>query len=194
MQDELAPECVAVMDHVPATAAAACLMHRRHLLDLVALACLCLPLIARPQATQRVYRIGVLRPGAPPSELEATPLLIALRELGYGRGLEVETRHAHGDLQRLTALAKGLVDDKFDIVVAIGTVAVRAMKQATSTVPIVMFGNFDPVALGLVDSLARPGGNITGVLIAPDGTLAGKRLELLKQAVPQAMRIGLLIP
>ena len=170
------------------------MMRRRCLRSLVAVACLYLPLMARPQETQRVYRIGVLRPGAPPSELEEAPLLVALRELGYGRSLEVETRYAHGSPQRLTALAKSLVDDKFDIVVAVGTVAVRAMKQATSTMPIVMFGNFDPVALGLVDSLSRPGGNVTGVLIAPDGTLAGKRLELLREVVPQATRIALLMP
>jgi putative ABC transport system substrate-binding protein len=167
---------------------------RRHLLSSVALACLCLPLVARPQENQRVYRVGVLRPGSPPTELGDAPLRVALRELGYGPGLEVETRYAHGSAQRLTALAKGLVDDKVDIVVALGVVAVRAMKQATSTMPIVMFGNFDPVALGLVDSLSRPGGNVTGVLIAPDGTLAGKRLELLREAVPQATRIALLMP
>jgi putative ABC transport system substrate-binding protein len=91
-------------------------------------------------------------------------------------------------------LASELLQAGIDIAVAVGAPAVRAMKEATSTVPIVMYGNFDPLALGLVSSLARPGRNVTGVLIAPDGTLAGKRLELLKAAVPQAARIALLVP
>jgi putative ABC transport system substrate-binding protein len=120
----------------------------------------------------------------------------ALRELGYieGRNLLLETRYGNGDLARLPGLARSFVDDRFDVVVAVGTPAVRAMKEASATLPIVMYGNFDPLALGLVSSLARPGGNITGVLIAPDGTLAAKRLQLLKQMVPQALRIGLLVP
>jgi putative ABC transport system substrate-binding protein len=81
-----------------------------------------------------------------------------------------------------------------DVIVAITPAAIRAAKDATTTIPIVLYGNFDPVAAGLVASLARPGGNITGVLIAPDGTLAAKRLELLKEAVPRATRIALLAP
>lgn len=144
-------------------------------------------------------RLGVLRPGAPSAPADDTEVLLlppALRDLGYveGRNLTIERRWAHGELQRLPALARELVAAACDVVLAIGSLAVRAMTQASSTLPVVMFGNFDPVALGLVGNLARPGGNVTGVLIAPDGTLAGKRLELLKQAVPQASRIGLLIP
>jgi ABC-type uncharacterized transport system substrate-binding protein len=76
-----------------------------------------------------------------------------------------------------------------EVLVAVGSAAIRAAQEATPTLPIVLFGNFDPVAAGLVASLARPGGNITGVVIAPDGTLAGKKLELLKEAVPRATRI-----
>jgi putative ABC transport system substrate-binding protein len=157
------------------------------------------PLAARPQGTERVHRVGILRPGeAPllPHEMQVVGFPRALRERGYveGRNLVVETRYAGGDLQRLPGLARSFVDDRFDVVVAVGTPAVRAMKQASETLPIVMYGNFDPVALGLVSSLARPGGNITGVLIAPDGTLAAKRLQLLKEMVPQAARIGLLVP
>jgi ABC-type uncharacterized transport system substrate-binding protein len=81
-----------------------------------------------------------------------------------------------------------------DVILAISPSAIRAAKEATSTIPIVMYGNFDPIAAGIVTNLARPGGNITGVLIAPDGTLAGKKLELLKEAVPEATRIALLAP
>jgi putative ABC transport system substrate-binding protein len=153
---------------------------------------------AHAQADPRPLRVGVLRPGEPPlpGDLQATLLPTALRELGYveGRNLVIASRWANGELKQLPAMARGLVAAACDVVLAVGSAAVRAMKQSTSTLPIVMFGNFDPVALGLVDDLARPGGNVTGVLIAPDGTLASKRLELLKQAVPQATRIGLLIP
>jgi putative ABC transport system substrate-binding protein len=153
---------------------------------------------ARAQSEARVPRVGVLRPGEPPlpDDLQRNLLPVALGEIGYreGRTLVLQARYANGDKKLLQALASGFVNEAFDVVVSIGAPATEAMKKATSTLPIVMFGNFDPVGLGLVDNLARPGGNLTGVLIAPDGTLAGKRLELLKQAVPQATRIGLLIP
>ena len=153
---------------------------------------------ARAQSDTRTYRVGVLRPGEPPlpQDLQTNLLPVAMTELGYmeGRTLVLQTRYANGDSQRLSALARSFVEDAFDVVVSVGSLATEAMKKATSSLPIVMFGNFDPVALGLVDNLARPGGNLTGVLIAPDGTLAGKRLELLKQAVPRATRIGLLVP
>src|SRR5262249_37071428 len=81
---------------------------------------------------------------------------------------------------------------RVEVIVAIGSAATRAAKDATSAVPIVMLGNFDPVAIGLVKSLAKPEANVTGVLIAPAGTLAGKKLELLKEAVPRATRIAFL--
>lgn len=157
------------------------------------------PLSAWPQAAERVQRVGILRPGAPPllpDDPQFAGFPRAMRELGYveGRNLLIEIRYAHGDLQRLPALAKSFVDDGFDVVVAVGSPAARAMKQASSTLPIVVYGNFDPLALGLMSSLARPGGNLTAVLMAPDGTLAGKRLQLLKEVVPQAARIGLLAP
>jgi len=147
----------------------------------------------------RLYRVGVLRAGSAPispAEPQQVALPKALAELGYaeGRNLVIERRHADNDLARLPGLARELVLARVDAIVAVGSSAVAAAKGASASVPIVMFGNFDPVALGLVADLARPGGNVTGVLIAPDGTLAGKRLELLKAAVPQATRIGLLAP
>jgi putative ABC transport system substrate-binding protein len=148
---------------------------------------------------QRVFRVGVLRPGAPPhdvGDIQATGLPKALGELGYaeGRNLVFETRYARNDPSRLETLARAFADERFDVVVAVGLLAARAIKKVAPSVPVVMYGNFDPLALGLVKSLSRPGGNLTGILIAPDGTLAAKRLQLLKEAVPQATRIGLLAP
>lgn len=117
-----------------------------------------------------------------------------LEEMGYlpGRNLVLEQRYAAGRLEQLPALARELVRARIDVIVAIGSAATRAARAATTTVPVVFLGNFDPIAIGLVKSLARPEANVTGVLIAPAGTLAGKKLELLKEAVPRAARIALL--
>jgi putative ABC transport system substrate-binding protein len=174
-------------------------MRRRACVQATALLLAGLRGIAAGQAAQRVHRIGLLRPTAAPLSPD-DPILVslpnALRELGYfeGRNLVIEWRFADGYVQRLPALANELAQGRVEVIVAVSAVAVQAARQATDSVPIVMFGNFDPVALGLVTSLARPGGNVTGMLIAPYGTLAGKRLELLKQAVPQAKRFGYLAP
>jgi len=158
-----------------------------------------LPCLARSQPADRVVRVGILRPTAAPSsptDQMAAGIPMALRELGYveGRNLIVEQRWAGGDLERLPALARELLQARVDVIVAVGAQATRAVSQASATVPVVMYGNLDPVALGLVSSLARPGGNVTGVLIAPGGTLAAKRLELLKLAVPRATRLAFLAP
>lgn len=116
-----------------------------------------------------------------------------LAELGYaqGRNLVFEPRWAGGNLDRLPALARELIQLRMDVIVAVGSAAVRACGGASSRLPIVFYGNFDPIALGLVKSLAKPGGNVTGVLIAPAGTLAGKKMELLKEAV-RATRMAFL--
>jgi putative ABC transport system substrate-binding protein len=172
-------------------------MQRRHWLGLAGLACASRPGWTQP--AERVFRLGILRPSAPPlvaNDLQITGLPRALAELGYveGRNLLIEQRWAGGDTARLPALALELQRSRVELVVAVGAQSILAVRQATPTLPIVMFGNFDPVALGLMHSLARPGGNITGVLIAPDGTLAGKRLELLKAAVPQATKMAYLAP
>ena len=174
-------------------------MKRRQALDGLAAALWACPIAAWAQAAERMQRVGVLRPGEPPlspDDPQTAGFPRALRELGYveGRNLTIEIRYAQGDLRRLPALASSFVSEGFDVVVAVGSPAARAMKQATSTLPIVVYGNFDPLALGLMGSLARPGSNLTAVLIAPDGTLAGKRLQLLKEVVPHAARIGLLSP
>jgi putative ABC transport system substrate-binding protein len=116
----------------------------------------------------------------------------ALQELGYveGRNLRGDRRFAGGQPQRLAGLARDLTRARVDVIVAIGNEAVRAARDATRTIPIVMLAGA-AVAQGLVASLAQPGGNVTGVLIS-ETTLAAKRLELLKGAVPQAKRIAVL--
>jgi putative ABC transport system substrate-binding protein len=119
---------------------------------------------------------------------------VFLEEIGYvpGQNFVLEQRYAAGRLDALPALARELIEARVEVIVAIGSAATRAARGATTTVPVVFLGNFDPIAIGLVKSLARPEANVTGVLIAPAGTLAGKKLELLKEAVPRASRIAFL--
>lgn len=153
------------------------------------------PIAARAQQPIRIYRLGVLRATAPAPDV-STALLDTLRERGYieGRNLVVERRFASGQLDRLPGLARELVQLRVDAIVCVGPATARAAREATSTIPIIMFGNFDPVALGIVTNLARPEANVTGILIAADGTLAGKRLELLRELVPRAARVAMLAP
>jgi ABC-type uncharacterized transport system substrate-binding protein len=175
-------------------------VNRRTFLGAVGFALLAAPLAAEAQQAGRIFRLGMLVQGAqvPSSDQRTSVFLIlaALRELGYleGQNLVIERRYAEGKTDRLPGLARDLVQLRVDVIVTVGPVAIRAAKDATTTIPIVFFGNFDPVAAGFVASLARPGGNATGVLIAPEGTLAGKKLGLLKEMVPRATRIALLAP
>ncbi|MFN0182895.1 MAG: ABC transporter substrate-binding protein [Aquabacterium sp.] len=170
-------------------------MRRRHCIAWAASGLLAPLQRAGAQGAERVIRVGMLWPTARPSVI-GTLLPRTLGELGYveGRNLVIERRYADGDLARLPVLARELVVAKVDVVVAVGAAAVRACKDASTTLPIILFGNFDPVVLGLVPNLARPGGNVTGVVFAPDGTLAGKQMELLKSVVPRATRVAYLAP
>jgi putative ABC transport system substrate-binding protein len=149
------------------------------------------PLLAKAQPAPKVYRIGyIVGTGGWDDTGEAFKQ--RLRELGYteGQNLIIEARFAHGQGERLPALAAELVQLKVDCIVARGTSAIRPVKQATSTIPIIMAGaSADPVRLGLITSLARPGGNITGIIDIAE-QLAGKRLELLKEAFPHIARVG----
>jgi putative ABC transport system substrate-binding protein len=116
-----------------------------------------------------------------------------LRELGYveGRNIQIESRWAEGNYDRLPGLAADLVRLKVDVIVTYGTPAAQAAKGATGTIPIVMAAIIDPVASGLVTSLARPGGNITGQsMMSPD--LAEKQLQILKELVPKTSRVAVL--
>jgi putative ABC transport system substrate-binding protein len=144
-----------------------------------------------PQA-RKVYRIGFLRAGQAP-----TPWVEAfqqgLRERGYldGQNVVVEFRLTDGSLDQLPRLAEELVRSKVDVIVASSSPSAAAAKRATTSVPIVFVNVFDPVELGLVPSLGRPGGNITG-LAATSPEIAGKRLELLRELVPKLRRVAVL--
>ena len=152
--------------------------------------------VARAQQPKKVPRIGYLSGVDPAREsARAEAFRLALREFGYieGQNIAIEYRYAEGKRNRLSELAAELVRLKVDIIVVTGGVApVRAAKNATKTIPIVMTGGgIDPVEAGLVESLARPGGNVTGItLFARE--LGGKRLELLKEAVPKLARVAVL--
>lgn len=160
-------------------------------------AALTLSMLAGPsrsnaQQPPRLGRIGVLMPGAPPDAL-LEALRGGLRELGYteGQNLTLEVRYAEGKLDRLPALAGELVQLKVDVMTTVSTPAALAAKQATGTTPIVFTNVGDPVGAGVVASLARPGGNLTGLsLLATE--LSGKRLELLRQATPKVDHVAML--
>ena len=146
---------------------------------------------AKAQQAKKVSRIGYLTVRAGPSDREEA-FQQGLRELGYveGQNIIIEYRFANGT-DRLPEMAAELVHRKLDIFVAEATPAVQAAKNATRTIPIVMAAAADPVGSGLVASLARPGGNITGLsLILPE--LAGKRLELLREVLPRVTRVAFL--
>jgi ABC-type uncharacterized transport system substrate-binding protein len=151
---------------------------------------LCLPVEA--QQAEKVPRIGYLS-GSPPSAVAQLNEAFrqGLRELGYmeGKNIIIEWRSGEGKRDRLPALAAELVRLKVDVIVTAGPLVTRAAKQATSAIPIVMAQDPDPVGNGFVASLARPGGNITGLSrLAPE--LSGKQLELLKQIVPKLSRVA----
>jgi putative ABC transport system substrate-binding protein len=145
---------------------------------------------AEAQQTKKIFRIGFL---AGSGENNLRGLRQGLQELGYveGKNITIEVRFAEGQFDRFSALAAELIRLKVDVIVTQGTPAATAAKNATSTIPIIMTGGTDPVATGLVQSLARPGGNITGVTIMNE-ELAGKRLELVKETNPKVSRIGVL--
>jgi putative ABC transport system substrate-binding protein len=150
------------------------------------------PLVAQPAPAAKVPRIGILRPGLP-FDPYVKFLNDGLRELGYieGENIAIEYRWAHGRTDRLPTLAMELARLNVDLIVVGGTMATRAVQRATSTMPIVMAAVGDPVRSRFVQSLARPGGNITGVTLFQSG-LGEKRLALLKELVPRATRVGVL--
>jgi putative ABC transport system substrate-binding protein len=149
------------------------------------------PAGAQP-AAGKVYRIGWLRPGG--TAAPGHPFAERLGELGYvaGRNLVIEHRVAGGQLERLVGFATELVALRVDVIVATSVAAVQAARKTTKTIPVVMAFAPDPVENQLVASLARPGGNVTGVSYGAGKELAGKRIELLREMVPRATRIAVL--
>jgi putative ABC transport system substrate-binding protein len=140
----------------------------------------------------KAYRIGILTSGAAPSERQRfDDFTRGLNELGYfeGRNIQIERRYAAGKFEDLPALAADLTRQKVDVIVCMSTLAAQAAKQATGTIPIVFATVADPIGEGFADSLARPGGNITGV--SNVGTvLSGKLLQILKDAFPTTSRVA----
>jgi len=156
---------------------------------------LALPFPAQAQQSKKVPRIGYLSPGdAARDSTRREAIRLALRERGYieEQNIAGEYRYAEGKRDRLPELAAELVRLKVDIIVAGGDLGIRAAKNATKTIPIVMAGQgSDPVEAGFVESLARPGGNVTGITNLTR-ELGGKRLELFKEAVPKLARVAVL--
>jgi putative ABC transport system substrate-binding protein len=173
-------------------------MNRHYLCIVVAALCLLLlaaPLAAEAQQAGKVYRLGFL--GNSTAALEANlvgPFREGLRDLGYveGRNVVIEYRWAEGQYERFPALVAELLALKVDVIVTAGTPAAVAVKQATTTVPLVMAAVGDPVGTGLIASLARPGGNLTGLAaISPD--LESKRLELLRELLPKLSLVSFMV-
>jgi putative ABC transport system substrate-binding protein len=160
-------------------------MRRRDFIALVGGTVAAWPLAARAQQPAgRIWRLGILQPGAPPDPL-VEAIRQRLRELGYieGRNIVFEYRWAEGKLDRLTDLARELVGSKVDVITTLSTPAALAARNTTTTIPIVFTAVGDPVGSGVVPSLARPGGNATGTsLLATE--LSAKRLEVLREIVP----------
>ena len=150
---------------------------------------------ASAQQPKKVPRLGYLSQVDAATDSARAGLRLALRELGYieGQNIAIEYRYAEGKRDRYPELASELARLNLDvIVIAGGSTPIKAVKNATKTIPIVMMGlGIDPVAAGLVESLARPGGNVTGLTnLTPD--MGGKRLELLKEVVPKVARVAVL--
>jgi putative ABC transport system substrate-binding protein len=160
----------------------------------LAFAIIAAPLAADAQQAPRIAKIGVLSPSAPAAWahlLEA--FRQGLRELGHveGKTFVLELRYGEARAERISEIARELVGLKVDVIVTATDIAIAAVKRETQTIPIVMTGSTDPVGTGFVASLARPGGNVTGLsFMSPE--LSGKRLELLREAVPGLSRVAFL--
>jgi putative ABC transport system substrate-binding protein len=161
-------------------------------------AALLLATLARAQPAKKTWRIGILslrsRPPSFDLDRNFNAFRQGMRELGYveGRNLVLEWRFADGQMQRLPALAAELVQVKVDVIVAAGNQAIGAAQKATSAIPIVIATSIDPVGSGFVSSLARPGGNTTGMSNLSSETSA-KHVELLAAALPGLQRLALLV-
>src|SRR5215471_9489000 len=167
-------------------------MDRRAFITTIGGSMLAVAIAVEAQKPGKLWRIGFL--AASGSKLTFAAFREGLRELGYveGQNVAFELRSAEGKVEHLPDLAAELVRLKVDIILASSNQSVEAAQKATTSIPIVMTGTTDPVASGFVSSLARPGGNITGLTLGgPE--LVGKRLELLKEAVPRVSRVAIFL-
>ena len=167
-------------------------MTRRKLLLAIGLGAFAAPFPALAQQPVKVWRIGFLDPLAPATDLYRA-FLRGMQELGYveGKNITIEARFADGKFELFPGFAAGLVKLNVDVLVVATTPATQAAQQATTTIPIVMVSVGDPVGAGFVASLARPGGNITGMSVLTQD-VSPKLLEMLKAAVPKLSRIAVL--
>jgi putative tryptophan/tyrosine transport system substrate-binding protein len=171
-------------------------MKRREFIALLGGAAVAWPLAARAQQPERVRRIGVLMnvaAGDPEGQAQVAAFLQALQQLGWdeGRNVRIDTRWGENDVERDRRYATELLAFAPDVLLASGTLSVAALRHVTHTSPIVFAGVSDPVGAGLVDTLARPGGNVTGFMIF-EYSVSGKWLELLKEIAPRVMRAAVL--
>jgi putative ABC transport system substrate-binding protein len=171
-------------------------MDRRRFLLTSLAGALAAPLTAGAQRAAMTYRIGVLATSPPEPQAPAAAAFIqGLNDHGYveGQNLQIESRYSRGQTERLPALAAELVQLGVAVIVAFGPSPSRAAKEATATTPIVFVGVTDPIGFGLVASLARPGGNVTGLASVEWEAFQAKQLELIKAAVPKASRVAILM-
>jgi putative tryptophan/tyrosine transport system substrate-binding protein len=157
------------------------------------LALLATPLTCAAQQPGKTPRVGYIRAGTPSNDEVREEFVRGMRDLGYveGRNVTYEFRHYGDDVESIPALIRGLLRAKVDVIVAGGAPAIRAAQNATQSIPIVMGAVSDPLGIGLIAGLARPGGNTTGLSILST-QLTVKRLELLKEVMAQALRIAIL--
>jgi putative ABC transport system substrate-binding protein len=170
------------------------------LILVLAVSVLLAPLAAEAQHVGKVYRVGLIATTSPVSEMagpepvhpSVRAFVQGLRALGYveGKNLILERRSAEGRFERFGDIVAELVRLRTDVIVAPGDVAPRAAKMVTTTVPIVMATAEDPVGAGLVQSLARPGGNVTGLMLVIGPEIEGKRLEIFREALPGVSRVA----
>ena len=169
--------------------------NRRKLIAALGASVLAAPFRIRAQQVKKSVVVGIL---ATEDQLSAQTVVAAfkqgLQELGYveGKNLTLQLRFAEGKFERIPSLETELVDLKVDVIVSFGTVTTIALQKATSTIPIVMANTLDPVGNGLVKTLARPGGNITG-LSSLGGDIGGKHLEMLLSVAPKLSRVAVLL-
>ena len=170
-------------------------MKRREFIAIAGGAAAGWPLAARAQQPGRVYRVGWLSIGSREQTIHIIkPFEEGLRSLGYrvGENVVIEYRFADGDMDRVPALAAELVRLGVDVITTGSNANTLTVMRLTTTIPIVMTNSVDPVGVGLVSSLARPGRNVTGFAQDTGGELNDKRLELLKEALPNLLRVGIL--